>query len=105
MRKSELELALGSLALGLEPGSVLREICPECGGGRSREKSLSIGLSEEGYLWWKCHRASCELSGKKLAWGVVREQGGTPKKSSNGFSGALEQIPEAYQSLLKEVYG
>lgn len=36
-------------------------LCPVCNGGRSRERSLSVGRSNG--LWWRCHRASCGWKG------------------------------------------
>ena len=104
MRRSELDLAIGSLALGLEPGAVLREYCPQCGGGQSKEKSLGLGLSEEGYLWWKCHRASCGLSGKKLAWGAIHAASNV-KKPPRGFTGALEALHAEHLEALLGKFG
>ena len=104
MKRPDLELALGSLALGLEPGAVLREVCPQCGGGSTSEKSLGLGISEEGYLWWKCHRASCGLSGKRLAWGVVQGPGAAPKKRPKGFTGALEALSDEHKGKFRAVF-
>lgn len=39
------------------------QVCPQCRGGRSQERSLSVGVSG-GRLWWRCHRASCGWTGK-----------------------------------------
>ncbi len=38
------------------------QLCPKCEGGGSREHSLSVGHSGT-YLWWRCHRASCNFHG------------------------------------------
>lgn len=104
MKTSDLEMALGELALPLERGDTAREICPKCGGGQSREKSLGIGVSEEGYLWWKCHRASCGFAGRRLAWGVVGSH--PPKKTSVApFTGLLEHLSETQRALFEETYG
>lgn len=44
----------------LSPG---RHICPRCGGGRDKERSLSVG-TKEGAMVWLCHRASCGYKGR-----------------------------------------
>lgn len=38
------------------------ELCPACGGGTTKERTLSV-TRREGRLYWKCHRASCTFSG------------------------------------------
>lgn len=37
-----------------------RVLCPACGGGQSREKSLSVRQDSIGILKLRCYRASCE---------------------------------------------
>jgi hypothetical protein len=91
---------LEQLFLDLEPGQTLREVCPECGGGSTRELSLSITLDETGYMLWHCFRASCGFSGKRLAWGVVHGHGSTSKKAPRGFTGALELLPKEQHEWL-----
>lgn len=39
------------------------QMCPKCNGGGDREHSMSVGRSEGGWLWWRCHRASCNFRG------------------------------------------
>lgn len=91
--------------LEINVGESLREICPECGGGQTKEKSLSITLNEQGYLLWNCHRASCGFSGARLAWGAVRGVGLVPKKPPRGFIGALEALSDAQVRLLETTFG
>jgi hypothetical protein len=43
----------------LEVGETIREVCPRCDGGSSREKSLTITLGEDGKLVWNCFRTKC----------------------------------------------
>lgn len=51
-------------AVGLEPGQQIRTVCPFCGGGDSRERSLSIKLdSESGLILYHCFRGRCAESG------------------------------------------
>lgn len=54
-----LQSTYSSLAEGV---SLAGELCPSCGGGSSKEGSLSI-TRESGRLLFHCHRASCEFSG------------------------------------------
>lgn len=37
-------------------------VCPECGGGRNKEHSLSVTIREDEAVW-TCHRASCDFKG------------------------------------------
>lgn len=43
-------------------GEQLRDVCPFCGGGRTREKSFVV-VNEGGVLKYICHRASCGKAG------------------------------------------
>jgi hypothetical protein len=44
-------------------------VCPDCRGGRHRERSLNVGRTGP-WLWWRCHRASCDFHGKHRVTGV-----------------------------------
>lgn len=46
----------------LEGQTSTSNLCPVCNGGRSRERSLSVGRDKG--LWWRCHRASCAWKGR-----------------------------------------
>lgn len=48
----------------LQIGESKRTLCPSCGGGSTREKSLSVTRGEDNNLIWQCFRASCEESGR-----------------------------------------
>ena len=49
--------------MGLEDSSTRAgECCPACGGGSTKEGTLSVS-KREGLLLWKCHRASCGFAG------------------------------------------
>lgn len=41
----------------------LKELCPKCGGGESKDKAFSISRDSAGHLYWKCFRASCGYRG------------------------------------------
>jgi len=48
----------------LEPGQSARMVCPFCGGGTSRERSLSIKRDEEtGLILYHCFRGNCSEAG------------------------------------------
>lgn len=49
-------------SLGKDEGT-LKEICPKCGGGDSRDKAFTISRDSAGYLYWRCFRASCGYRG------------------------------------------
>jgi hypothetical protein len=93
------------MATGLEPGTSLRDICPVCGGGGSKERSLSITVSEDGWLLWRCFRASCGHKGRKPLWGVVRGVQGTPQKPPQTFSGALIELPDDALCWFRDNFG
>lgn len=96
---------LFQFALELEKGQTLREICPKCGGGTTKEKSLSITMDDSGYLLWHCFRASCGFAGRRLAWGVVQGNGSAPKKRPRGFTGELGMPPEDQSRYLWDKFG
>ena len=55
-------LTVREMARGLPVGgSRSGLLCPSCGGGRSRERSLSVYRNEHG-VGARCHRASCPLN-------------------------------------------
>ncbi len=51
------------IAAELDLGETGRYICPECQGGSSSERSLSVTLTEDNVYLWQCFRAKCEYSG------------------------------------------
>ncbi|KAL8508284.1 hypothetical protein ACS0TY_018756 [Phlomoides rotata] len=54
------------------PGQHSGLICPSCKGGASREKSLSLNISEDGAAAkWTCSRATCRWKGKTRAFAYV----------------------------------
>jgi twinkle protein len=43
------------------PGRSEQVICPRCGGGRTRERSLSVKIDDDGLgAVWQCHRGKCD---------------------------------------------
>lgn len=43
----------------LEPGESVRMVCPFCGGGTSKEKTLVLTHRDDGALLFVCHRSAC----------------------------------------------
>ncbi len=59
---SRVEIA--SEGAALEPGESARMVCPFCGGGHNKERSLSIKRDEEtGLILYHCFRANCGEAG------------------------------------------
>jgi twinkle protein len=67
-------LAEARIELGrrkLSPGRSVKTLCPACGGGSTREDSLSVKLDDDGQgLAWHCFRGTC--GGSKLVPGSGR---------------------------------
>lgn len=90
--KHEFESKYGSLAAGV---SVSGELCHSCGGGSSKEKTLSVTRTAAGALF-KCHRASCGVSG------VVSFFGAAPRQPAEQQS-TKRTGRQRYNSLAKEI--
>lgn len=58
----------------LRPDDVISsQLCPACKGGRSGERTLSVGMTGP-FLWWRCHRASCGIQGKHRTGGAFADE-------------------------------
>lgn len=56
--------AIGIDSRGYKPGQQVRQLCPECTGGSSAEKSLSFLVHKDGdSAVWLCFRATCGWRG------------------------------------------
>lgn len=87
--------------------TVSGELCPACGGGASKEGTLSV-TRRNGSLLWNCYRATCSFRGAE-AGRYTGETGYTSKVSVRGATGRwivdeAEQIPEDYRALLESRY-
>lgn len=67
----EGRIRIAAETAGMEPGDSVRIQCPECGGGTSGERSMSVRVADDGAVLFLCYRASCG------ARGVL---GGSPSK-------------------------
>ncbi|KAJ8631298.1 hypothetical protein MRB53_024621 [Persea americana] len=65
----KMKLEKAGIACGsCKPGQYSRMLCPQCGGGESRERSFSIFIREDGELaMWSCFRAKCGWRGHMRA--------------------------------------
>lgn len=70
-RESVRASVAGALAAGTH-----KLVCPLCGGGSSREASLSLTVSDDHQNWaWFCHRASCKFGGRTgTIWHAMARQ-------------------------------
>lgn len=55
--------AVVDLASRTGVGQWASQLCPECTGGGSRERSLSLNVEAGGMVRYHCHRAACGFSG------------------------------------------
>lgn len=80
-------------AASLKLGENVRVVCPMCGGGSTKEKSLSITLENDGTLKWNCFRAKCESSrGTTFTYGNQLEK--AVKKKTHVFKGTTEALTD-----------
>lgn len=85
---SELRMFGATLPIG---ATAHGELCPRCGGGRNRERSLSVTRLDALRLAYCCHRATCS------AHGFI---GGTPGSST----GESKPIGENRSGRSQELY-
>lgn len=60
---NEAKAQIVELAKSLGTGQFAAQLCPECDGGATHERSLSLDVGANGIIKFYCHRASCEFSG------------------------------------------
>lgn len=102
--KKYLELALIA-DTELEAGDRTRMTCLWCGGGTNKEKdTLSLTKNEDGSIYWKCFRASCEASGRRNATGLVVSPSRRDKTAPRPYTGFLDNLNVIQKTYLKETY-
>lgn len=85
----------------MEDNTVLSsQDCPRCQGGQDRERSLSVGKND-GFLWWRCHRASCGFRG---GWrgGGSWQGGATPDRVRTARRFTSLKLPDEVALMLAE---
>lgn len=87
------------------PGHTEKLICPRCGGGRSREQSLSLTIDDDAMgAAWKCHRGHCGWShGGRIA-SADRRRGPLPSEVSRPIQKPVAHSPEQ-QARPQWLYG
>ena len=70
---AQVEDAAAELLPGERKTGVL---CPFCGGGRTRERTLGISKDEDGLVFFRCFRVSCGIQGRTRS--SVRGWAGDP---------------------------
>lgn len=101
-----------SIASGaMQDGEQTREmICPQCGGGQSKEKSFCIRVFE-GRVHYRCYRASCRLRGSLLRKGTLLEPTtapqvrGVPSTYTRKYYGTLRPMPSDGYNLFESRFG
>ena len=99
--KSEIILLAGSLA----PGDTIREMCPRCDGGSTRERSLSITLSEDGQVLWQCFRSKCPEKGYTGLKNTTNSGLVQKPKPRAVFEGKVEALNAAQLERIRELWG
>lgn len=94
------------LAIDLGEGEQTREVCPFCGGGSSKEKSLNVTV-RDGAILYNCHRASCpDGHGALGSNGVVRiTRNRTRKPKGTRYEGELVPLTEEWHDYLGNKVG
>lgn len=91
-------------AAELEPGQRMRLCCPTCGGGSSKELSLSVSVDDTGAVLWNCFRAACGVSGRHGGGTLVRERHMPRQQTARPFRGELATLTEDQECyLLKKI--
>lgn len=97
------------IAATMEMGETIRQVCPSCWGGSSREKSLTITLFPNNIVKYNCFRNSC-LDGK----GSYARSGAEPltdniakpiKQRRKKFNGAVVPLTDFERDWIKKVWG
>lgn len=57
-------VGIAALRVRLSPGANAKLLCPKCGGGRTKEQSLSLRIDHDGQgAAWNCKRSQCGWKG------------------------------------------
>lgn len=79
------------------------QLCPDCEGGRSRERSMSVGR-DDGVLWWKCYRASCGFKGSTKERSAGVHTAGVQANKERKNVGRVEALPDEWLEFLENKY-
>jgi hypothetical protein len=70
-------------------GQQKAQVCPHCSGGSSRERSLALKVTEHAVVLWKCHRATCDWTGRFSLPGIRPSSSSNSIKYISSSSGAV----------------
>lgn len=93
-------------SVGLSEGQNVSIICPVCGGGRTHERSFSVGI-REGIVRFLCFRSTCGARGSLSDAPAVRissNSSSLDRKPANFLPFELEDLPNDKQCSLFERY-
>lgn len=104
--------AVIEMSLSLHEGEQLTGLlCPFCSGGQHKERSFSL-KQETCWVYYKCHRASCDKKGRTFysqsrsdhtdtGWITEKETELTPFKKATK---SLERVPDNIKKILEDKY-
>jgi hypothetical protein len=98
--KLSVELEYGHLAEGERCNS---QICPACKGGSSQEASFNVER-RDGLLRFKCHRASCPVSGVAGGTATLGDASSKPTSPRRVPYIPLSPLPAGLAKFLAEKY-
>lgn len=101
--KNELTMEFSGLRDGQ---SLAGQLCPKCGGGRTKERTLSVAR-DAGELVWICHRASCRFKGRDSVRGnadAPTNNDTRPKERKLSEAASLKDIPAKAREVLRDKY-
>ena len=106
MRKSKQPMRVQDIAALLVDGERIRELCPFCAGGSSREWSFAMERtgSRATYI---CYRASCGARGSVSYGGITPTKVNTKSTVApniNRFLGDIHRIPVTYSQFFKNKF-
>jgi hypothetical protein len=93
------------MATGLPVGGQIREVCPQCHGGSTGERSLSITREAHG-LRWNCYRASCDLRpGSTIEMGELLQPAKVADKPLKPYTGRLDPLEDRDTEFFLQRFG
>lgn len=92
------------IASNLEPGETTRELCPRCGGGSTKEKTLTVTLDYDGGLLWNCFRDRCDERGRTGGTTLPRETVAREKVVKR-FEGQTSPLSDFHLERIRKKWG
>ena len=96
----------------MELGETARRVCPSCGGGSSKEHSLTITLFPNNFVKYNCFRNSCRVSGSYACSGATPLRPKMddplyvpPTKRRKRFEGSTVPLTDFEKKYISEEWG